>query len=146
MKSNFNIQLSLDSKTKNNLYQEALKVRSHAYAPYSGYHVGASVLWSNGHITTGVNVENASYGATVCAERNAIFSGIAQTPDLKIKAICVVTDQANPWPPCGLCRQVIAEFALSDCLIVLGNTQLLAQEIAFKDLFPMAFEPKHLKA
>lgn len=93
------------------LWQKATQARLNAHAPYSHFLVGAAVEFSDGQIFSGCNVENASYGGTVCAERVAIFNGIAHGAKPPIRKILVVTNQTPPWPPCGFCRQVIAEFA-----------------------------------
>jgi len=126
------------------LYNTAKKARENAYSPYSRHKVGAAVRLENGQIFSGCNVENSSYGATVCAERVAIQSAIATTgPKIKITDVMVVTDATPPWPPCGMCRQVIAEFA--------GNTQIHAanlsesvQTMSFTEILPHAFTPEHL--
>ena len=81
-----------------------------AYAPYSNFRVGAAIMTPSGEIYTGCNVENISYGLTSCAERNAIFSAIAQNGPLEIEAIAVACESPEGAPPCGACRQVIAEF------------------------------------
>src|SRR4051794_33319409 len=95
----------------NRLLRRALQVRERAYAPYSGYQVGAAIMSATGKIYTGCNVENASYGLTVCAERNAIFKAISEG-EREFVAIAVVT--ANGGSPCGACRQVIFEFMHPD--------------------------------
>lgn len=90
------------------LYQEAKSAAGHAYAPYSGFRVGAAVLCRDGSVFTGVNVENASYGATICAERSAVSAAVtANHRDLEAIAICSPDGVASP---CGICRQVIFEF------------------------------------
>ena len=82
-----------------------------AYAPYSKFHVGAAILLEDGRVFTGCNVENASYGLTICAERNAIFAAVAATAKKPvIAAVAVVNRRGVPCSPCGACRQVIAEF------------------------------------
>jgi cytidine deaminase len=105
------------AKTKNAEKQRARLLRTaraamkHAYAPYSNFHVGAALLTSNGKVFSGCNVENASYGMTICAERTAIFSAVAQLgPKLEVLAVAVVNDHGVPCSPCGACRQVIYEF------------------------------------
>lgn len=96
------------------LVSEAKAARANAYAPYSKYRVGAAVLSTSGRVYRGCNVENASYGLTLCAERSAIAQMIA-AGDRELAALAVVTEGPEPGPPCGLCRQMIAEFA-SDLL------------------------------
>ncbi|MFI5148447.1 MAG: cytidine deaminase [Bacteroidia bacterium] len=93
------------------LKDQANLVLKKAYAPYSKLQVGAALLTVKGNIFTGCNVENASFGLTCCAERNAIFSAIAKEgPDMRIEAIAIAVNVSRPIPPCGACRQVIAEF------------------------------------
>ncbi|HXC03660.1 MAG TPA: cytidine deaminase [Bacteroidia bacterium] len=97
--------------TYDHLKKLATQVQHQAYAPYSKFHVGAALLTVKGNIYTGCNVENASFGLTSCAERNAIFRAIAEEgPDMKIEAIAVSVNSSKTFPPCGACRQVIAEF------------------------------------
>ena len=98
-----------DARTMTRLIAEARKVRARAYAPYSKYRVGAAIQTRSGAIFTGCNVENASYGLTMCAERNAIAQLVAQGK--KLLAVAIVVDSKRPTPPCGMCRQVMAEFA-----------------------------------
>jgi cytidine deaminase len=135
----------LTSAKKKKLHKLAVKALKKAYSPYSKYKVGASVLFEDGSMTSGCNIENASYGGTVCAERVAIWSGIKENLSL-IKAICVVTDEPKPWPPCGLCRQVISEFqSKKGTLVLLANLKGIQQEMLFQDLMPLSFGPDHLK-
>lgn len=118
---------------------------SSSHSPYSGKKIGACVVTTAGDFFTGANIENASYGATVCAERVAIWKALTEKPGSKIKTVYVCSDETSPWPPCGMCRQVIAEFATEDCEILCINPKGTQNKILFKDLFPSAFGPKHLK-
>lgn len=93
-----------------NLIKEAIKVREKAYCPYSNFKVGAAVLFEDGNIYTGCNIENASFGATNCAERTAIFNGVSNGNRV-IKEIALIGDTNSYTYPCGICRQVITEFA-----------------------------------
>jgi cytidine deaminase len=103
-------QKSLDPQ-RNRLLRLARSALKKAYAPYSGFRVGAALLTTGGKVFSGCNVENASYGMTNCAERTAIFSAVAQLgPKWEIRAIAVVNDHGVPCSPCGACRQVIYEF------------------------------------
>lgn len=126
------------------LHQKAILARKNAHAPYSGYKVGASILFDDGTVTQGCNIENASYGGTVCAERVAIWSGLTSGKK-KIRAVCVVTDSLQPWPPCGFCRQVIAEFQTPQTEVLLANTKKICAIKRFAEIFPDSFSPAHLK-
>lgn len=125
------------------LYKEALLARERAYSPYSGHKVGAAIRTREGKIYGGCNVENSSYGATVCAERVAIQRAIAEQGRIDIAEVLVVTDADPAWPPCGMCRQVIAEFG-PRAKIVTANLRGNTREIPIQDLFPQAFTPEHL--
>ncbi|HVU00260.1 MAG TPA: cytidine deaminase [Polyangiaceae bacterium] len=98
----------MDTKVLEALVEAARAVRTHAYAPYSGFQVGSAVLSDGGKIYVGCNVENASYGATICAERSAIVQLVA-AGEKSVAAVAVFVDGESPAMPCGLCRQVIAE-------------------------------------
>jgi len=126
------------------LLKWALEGQKNSYAPYSGKHIGAAVLMDNGKMYSGCNVENASYGGTVCAERTAIFKAISEGAK-KIKEVMVVSSEQNPWPPCGFCRQVIAEFASPETLIHLANPQGQSRTLKFTELFPEAFGPANMQ-
>lgn len=114
-----------------------------AYAPYSKFHVGAAALTASGKVVNGCNVENASYGLTVCAERNCIANAVIQG-EQNIKSIVVYTEQVKLTPPCGACRQVIAEFLPQEAEVMsinhLGDYQLWS----VSELLPNAFTPKNL--
>ena len=124
------------------LRDAALDTSTKAYAPYSHFHIGSAVLMESGKIFSGCNVENASYGATICAERVAILKAISEG-ETKIKKIYVYSKDG--WPPCGLCRQVICEFAADDLEVILGDKDGNEKNIPFKDLFPAGFTPDKLK-
>lgn len=119
------------------LLAAAIKARELAYAPYSCFKVGAAVMVQSGKIFSGCNIENASYGLTCCAERNAIFSAVG-VGKRKIKALCVVADTKQPVAPCGACRQVIAEFGIDR--IIMANLQGQTKEISLAELLPYGFD------
>lgn len=126
------------------LLKSASQARDHAYARYSGYKVGAAIRTTDGQIFAGCNVENSSYGATVCAERVAIQSAIAHRGKFELAEVLVFTEASPPWPPCGMCRQVIAEFATDDLLIHSINPSGETKTVTFRELFPDAFTPDHI--
>ncbi|MBI4643770.1 MAG: cytidine deaminase [Deltaproteobacteria bacterium] len=129
---------SLSEKERALLLAKAREAVSRAYAPYSHFRVGAAVLTEKGDIFTGVNVENASYGLTVCAERAAIFTAVAQEgPEMRLKALAVVSDHPGPSSPCGACRQVIWEFGPEAIIIFPGKDGL--EEVSITRLLPGAF-------
>jgi len=100
----------------------AIDARENAYVPYSKFKVGAAVVTMDGSIYTGCNIENASFGATNCAERTAIYKAVSEGHK-KIKAIAIVGDMSTHTYPCGICRQVIVEFATSDMQIILVKNE-----------------------
>lgn len=124
------------------LMEAAKKAASNAYCPSSEYSVGSAVLSVAGNIYSGCNVENASFGATQCAERNAINSGItAEGPLFKIKLILVVEIKEGDISPCGICRQVIFEFADEDTLVGYGEAKSLKWR-SIQTLLPDGFKHK----
>lgn len=109
-----------------------------AYAPYSRFRVGAAVLTQNGLVVTAGNVENASYGLAICAERSAIVAAVAaEGPTMRLRAIAVVTAHEGPASPCGACRQVLAEFGPRALVVYHGETGMVETTVA--DLLPGAF-------
>ena len=128
----------LDNDTKNNLIAEARRARDAAYARYSNFKVGAAVLTEQGNIFSGCNIENASFGATMCAERVAIFSAVA-AGETRIKAVAVIADLDKPIAPCGLCRQVIAEFG-PDAEVIMLNTGGEEATVTLPVLLPLSFQ------
>lgn len=121
---------------KQELLNAALSARERAYAPYSKFLVGAAVLAKSGKIYTGCNIENASYGLTVCAERNALFSAVG-AGEREFTALCVVGDTEAPISPCGACRQVMAEFKVPR--IILANLKDDVKEYTLEELLPYGF-------
>lgn len=120
------------------LIAAARRAREHAYAPYSGYAVGAAVRTRSGRVFTGCNVENASYGATVCAERVALWKAVSEG-ERDFEAIAVVT--LNGGSPCGLCRQVMAEFA-PDMRVIVADIHGNARVTTVHELLPDRFGPE----
>jgi len=120
------------------LINQARQAQKNAYAPFSKFKVGAAVLTTNGKVFTGCNIENASYGLTVCAERVAIFKAVSEGYK-KLKAIAVVTNDCSY--PCGACLQVMAEFA-PDITIILSNGRNKTKTMKLKELLPKQFKLK----
>ena len=125
------------------LIDAATKVREHAYAPFSNFRVGSAIETDDGQIIDGCNVESASYGLTVCAERVAIWKAISEGKR-KIKHIAVVADTEELTPPCGVCRQIIWEFG-GDIPVIMANLKGKVETVQMKDLLPRAFDTKFLK-
>jgi cytidine deaminase len=119
----------------------AAKASKKAYAPYSKFHVGAALLTDRGEIITGCNVENASYGLTICAERNAIFAAVARGIR-KFKAVAIVASGKQMPFPCGACRQVLVEFCGKDTPVYIAPVRKLSQydESTLGDLLPRSFK------
>lgn len=121
-------------------FEMAKKARNNAYAPYSKFKVGAALVSAaTNKIYVGCNVENSSYGATVCAERNAILSAIAAEGPIGIDLLVVVSDDDPPSPPCALCLQVLAEFSMPETEVVLSDLDGNKSSYLFKDLLPNPF-------
>jgi len=133
--------MTISQEEKQSLIDLANEARRRAYVPYSKYPVGAALRTKRGRIFTGVNVENASYPQTMCAERVAIFKAVSEG-ETEFEVIAVVTN--NGGSPCGGCRQVMAEFAL-DAIVLFGNGKgELVKETTVNELLPEAFTPQHL--
>ncbi len=125
------------------LIKAATDVRENAYAPFSEFKVGSALETDDGQIIVGSNVESASYGLTVCAERVAVWNAISQGKR-KIKRIAVVADTESLTPPCGVCRQIIWEFG-GDIPVLLANLKGKTETVQMRDLLPRAFDTKFLK-
>src|SRR5580765_3223968 len=124
------------------LIAAARLARENAHAPYSNFRVGAALRAASGRIFAGCNVENATYGLTVCAERVAIFKAISEG-ERGFDAIAVVTDAEPLTPPCGACRQLIWEFC-GDVPVILANLKGKVESIPMRDLFPKPFDAANL--
>jgi cytidine deaminase len=123
------------------LRTHAQAAAKNAYSPYSKAHVGCALLTSDGSLYTGCTIENASYGGTICAERVAILKAVSDKK-MKITKLYVFTKVG--WPPCGMCRQVMSEFADDDMEVIIGNEAGHETKMKFKDLMPLSFTPDHL--
>src|ERR1043165_2955403 len=125
------------------LIDAATAVRENSYAPFSKFKVGSALETDDGRIIVGSNVESASYGLTVCAERVAVWNAISQGKR-KIKRIAVVADTEDLTPPCGVCRQIIWEFG-GDIPVIFANLHGKVETVQMKELLPRAFDTKFLK-
>jgi cytidine deaminase len=136
--------VKVEDATLEEMLRAARAIMPRAYVPYSGFHVGAALLNEDGTIRSGVNVENASYPLSVCAERNAVASmvGSGQT---KVVAVAVATNAAHPTPPCGGCRQVLWEFGDADTPVVAEGAEGVRARWRLGDLLPEAFGPDDLR-
>ena len=134
---------SAGRKTLGRLVDHARRARSQAYAPYSGYTVGAAVLTSDGRVFSGCNVENAVYGATVCAERVAVWKAISAGAR-EIEALAVVTPSGGA--PCGTCRQVLSEFAAPGTPVAVATPDGEHEALTLGDLLPRAWGASDLAA
>lgn len=124
------------------LVAAARAARERAVADFSGFRVGAALETADGQIITGCNIENASYGLTVCAERVAIFKAISEG-HRAFRRIVVVADTASPTPPCGACRQIMWEFC-GDIEVVMANLTAVTASLQMQDLLPLPFDRRLL--
>ncbi|MBI5526280.1 MAG: cytidine deaminase [Deltaproteobacteria bacterium] len=127
----------LSETTKKRLIRAALRARANAYAPYSGFRVGAAVLAEGGGIYPGANVENATFGATICAERSAVSAAVS-AGERRLDAVAIATGTSPPSPPCGICRQVLSEFGRG-MAVILVNDQGDEIDTDLEKLLPMNF-------
>jgi len=125
------------------LVAAARRARRHARAAYSGFKVGAALETSDGTIITGCNVENATYGLTVCAERVAMFKALSEG-HRRFKRVAIVADTADPTPPCGACRQILWEFG-GDLEVILANLRRETGRHSLSVLLPLPFDSRLLK-
>ena len=126
------------------LVKSAIEAKSRSYSPYSNFPVGAALLTEDGKIYLGANVENASYGLTVCAERNAVFKAIIDG-EKKFKAIAIAGITDDFLPPCGACRQVLLELCGKDIDVILINSKEETKVYKLNQLIPFSFGDEHLK-
>ena len=124
--------------TDEKLIIKAQEAMEKAYAPYSGFKVGAALLCKDGSVYTGCNVENSSYGAANCAERTAIFKAVSEGHK-EFAKIAIVSGTQEYTYPCGICRQVMSEFFTEDTIIIINDKNLGKKKIAFKDIMPHPF-------
>ncbi|MBP9675207.1 MAG: cytidine deaminase [Anaerolineaceae bacterium] len=134
-------QTQINQETLDKLIESARAARTWAYTPYSHYAVGAALLTESGKIYEGVNIENAAYPTSICAERVAVFKAVSEG-ERDFSAIVVMTD--NGGTPCGSCRQVLAEFGLTTRVIIVDVTGKIHLDTTVDGLLPKAFRPEDL--
>jgi homotetrameric cytidine deaminase len=143
--ANAETAMSLTSVTRpalETLLERARQAAQNSYSPYSGFKVGAALLLTRGETVTGTNVENVSYGLTICAERSALVRAVAEYgPDIRIAAVAVANLNDAPSPPCGACRQVLAEFVLPDAPVAFPAATGM-RVMSFSEILPLAFDLK----
>jgi cytidine deaminase len=135
--------MALTRQELQSLIDLANEARRRAYAPYSKYRVGAALRTKTGRVYTGVNVENAAYPASICAERTAVFKAVSEG-ELDFEVVAVVTE--NGGSPCGSCRQVLAEFGLDTVVLMANAKGQLIKETTVRELLPEAFTARHLES
>jgi len=131
--------------SEDDLVAEARRMRAHAYAPYSGFRVGCALLTTDGRVFTGANVENAAYSPTICAERVALPAAVVAGAR-GFALLAVAGGGPDPVTPCGVCRQVLAEFAPDLVVLAAGDTGPAQRLVLSRDLLPHAFTPASLEA
>lgn len=132
----------VDQTALEQLTQQAREAARKSYSPYSGFRVGAALLLATGEVVTGTNVENVSFGLTICAERAALVRAVSELgPAICIEAVAVMNLNGAASPPCGACRQMLAEFAKPDALIVFPAADG-TRTMRFEDVLPLGFDMK----
>ena len=125
------------------LAARAVQARQWAYAPYSNYQVGAALLTASGKVYDGVNVENAAYPSTICAERTAVVKAVSEG---ERDFVAIAVSSANGGSPCGACRQVLAEFGLDTAVLLVDSAETIIHRTTLRSLLPLAFGPEALAA
>lgn len=132
----------LPQKTLDELLQQARDAARQSYSPYSGFRVGAALRLTSGKVVTGTNVENVSYGLTICAERAALVRAVSEFgPQIRVEAVAVANLNDAASPPCGACRQMLSEFALPDTPVVFPAADGM-RTMPFSEVLPLAFDMK----
>lgn len=138
--------MSLAQPALDDLLEMARKAAEQSYSPYSGFKVGAALRLTNGKIVTGTNVENVSYGLTICAERAALVRAVSEFgPDIRIEAVAVANLNDAASPPCGACRQMLAEFAEHDAPVFFPAADGM-RTMSFEQVLPLGFDMRLKKA
>ncbi len=124
------------------LFELAQQAAQHSYSPYSGFRVGAALQLANGEVVAGTNVENVSFGVTICAERAALVRAVSQFgPEIRVAAVAVANLNGLPSPPCGACRQMLAEFIVPDAPVMFPASDGV-RTMTFNELLPLGREMK----
>jgi cytidine deaminase len=124
------------------LLDQAHRAAQNSYSPYSSFRVGAALKLTNGAVVTGTNVENVSYGLTICAERSALVAAVSQFgPEIRIEAVAVANLNSAASPPCGACRQMLSEFILPDAPVIFPAADGI-RTMPFSEILPLAFDMK----
>ena len=133
----------MDKNTYDMLMEKAVGMRKMSYCPYSGFSVGAALLCADGTVYTGCNIENQAFGSTICAERTAIFKAVSEGKK-EFAAICIAGGEKDKptrfSPPCGACRQVMAEFCDKDFIVLIATSDTEYNEYTFDKVFPLVFD------
>jgi cytidine deaminase len=133
---------NLSQAALDQLLQLAEQAAQNSYSPYSNFRVGAALRLTNGEIVSGTNVENVSFGLTICAERAALVRAVSQFgPEVRVAAVAIANLNGVPSPPCGACRQVLAEFIAPEAPVVFPSASGV-RTMAFSDVLPLGFEMK----
>lgn len=139
MKTKHKIAKLLPISIQKKMSALAKQASEYAHSPYSNFKVGCSLITKQKKIFSGCNIENASYGGTVCAERVAIWKAVSSSKKTQVEHLFVYTNNKNPWPPCGFCRQVMSEFMTESGLIYLVNNQGVKKIFTLSELLPENF-------
>ena len=134
---------ALDQHLEEQIVQAARRAQTHALAPYSNFHVGAALLVASGEVITGCNIENATYGLTLCAERVALAKALSDG-NRKFLALAVSAEAQLPTPPCGACRQILWEYC-GDIPVIMANPREITMRTSLGALLPEPFGPENLK-
>ena len=127
-----------------NMIRMAMDARDRAYVPYSGFRVGACIKTHTGAYYLGCNIENASFGATNCAERTALFKAVYEG-EREFEALAIVSDSSNYTVPCGICRQALSEFCEPDMPVICANNEGQYKVFTFGDMLPYSFKPSDMR-
>ncbi len=136
--------MKISQKQLSALVKASQKASKNSYSPYSKKKIGAALLLENKQIVTGCNIENASYGGTVCAERVALWKCLSENPKAKVTDVAVFSNEQKPWSPCGMCRQVMVEFCDIKTRIHLVNKSGIQKTFTLGELLPEAFNTSDL--